>query len=385
MPSERNDPGTEDMSNRLHRRFALASLCASAALAGPAGAESAAPYSTDARVGRTIGYVVTSRQLAVNVVNDPVGAKTDCPAGTNDGPRQQFAKLHPDAGKRSVLDVLRREAQVWFPGQNPDAASAPALGPYHEPQGTIANGMNLDGKVKPTDFTSPAGEPGIDNQVYRAVGCIGFFRRPDGVNYYAVPLKLMPLHWNRSLIEITEVDSLSDDPAVTVHFYQGMDGLIRNAKGEPAPRGSIRINERWGKGFQFAVPGKIVGGVLTTEPIDLRLPDTNGHGEFTEQMMRGARLRLKLGSEKAEGLMAGYMDVDTMYYALARSWDTAHTSYGDLALQSYYAAVARHADGYPDATGRFTAISGAWEMKLVQSYVIHPDAQASVAMNDKQR
>ena len=374
---------------RLHRRIALAALGTGAALAGPvatpAMAEAAAPYSTSAVVNRTIGYVVTSRQLAVNPVDDPAGAKADCPQGNNDGPRQQFAKLHPDAEKRSVLDVLRREAQVWFPA---GSTTEPAvLGPYREPLGTVANGMNLDGKVKPVDFTSPAGELGIDNQVYRAVGCIGFFRRPDGVNYYAVPLKLMPLHWNRSLIEITEVDDLRNDPAVTVHFHQGLDGLIRNAKGDPAPRGSIRINQRWGKTFQFSVPGTIVDGVLTAGPVDVRLPDTNGHGEFTEQVMRGARLRLKLGSEEAEGLMAGYMDVNAMYYALARSWDTAHTAYGDLALQSYHAAVTRHADGYPDASGRFTAISGAWEMKLVQTFVVHPEAggQTAVALSGKPR
>ena len=42
-----------------------------------------------------------------------------------------------------------------------------------QPQVTsrIGDGFNLDGKVNATDFVSPEGEKGIDNNLYRAWGC----------------------------------------------------------------------------------------------------------------------------------------------------------------------------------------------------------------------
>ena len=51
---------------------------------------------------------------------------------------------------------------------NPWAADDPG-----QPQvtGRIGDGFNLDGKIKPTDFVSPDGEKGIDNNLYRAWGC----------------------------------------------------------------------------------------------------------------------------------------------------------------------------------------------------------------------
>ena len=51
---------------------------------------------------------------------------------------------------------------------NPFAAEDPG-----QPQVTsrIGDGFNLDGKIKATDFVSPDGEKGIDNNLYRAWGC----------------------------------------------------------------------------------------------------------------------------------------------------------------------------------------------------------------------
>src|SRR5258707_14193377 len=51
---------------------------------------------------------------------------------------------------------------------NPFAAEDPG-----QPQvnSRIGDGFNLDGKIKETDFVSPDGEKGIDNNLYRAWGC----------------------------------------------------------------------------------------------------------------------------------------------------------------------------------------------------------------------
>ncbi len=46
---------------------------------------------------RRIGYVMTHKYWAVY---ETEGAKTECPQGFNDGPREQFKKLFDDGKKR---------------------------------------------------------------------------------------------------------------------------------------------------------------------------------------------------------------------------------------------------------------------------------------------
>src|SRR5689334_22071142 len=58
---------------------------------------------------------------------------------------------------------------------NPFAAADPG---QPEVIGRIGDGLNLDGKIKATDFISPEGERGIDNALYRAWGCDAPFRNP---------------------------------------------------------------------------------------------------------------------------------------------------------------------------------------------------------------
>src|SRR5437763_1187864 len=104
---------------------------------------------------RSIGYVLTEEYWAIYQSSD---GKTECPNGLNDGPREQFRVLFPDDGtKRTYVGTaMARESEIWFPGTYNDPF------PFHEAQGKISYGLNLDGKIGPNDFTSPEGEKGID-------------------------------------------------------------------------------------------------------------------------------------------------------------------------------------------------------------------------------
>ena len=117
----------------------------------------------------TIGYVLTGRYWAVY---QTPGGKTECPQGMNDGPREQYKLLYPEDGKkRTLLEThLERESEVWFPSTSKEPY------PFYEPQGKIAIGLNLDGKIGANDFISPDGEEGIDNQLYRVTGCVAGYR-----------------------------------------------------------------------------------------------------------------------------------------------------------------------------------------------------------------
>jgi hypothetical protein len=318
-------------------------------------------------VNGTIAYVLTDRYWAVYENKD---SKVDCPDGMNDGPREQFKKLFPNDGKkRTVMETqLAREGYQWHPTTAPEAFA------FHEVQGKVSFGLNLDGKVGPNDFAGPDGEQGIDNQLYRVIGCIANYRTAGTI--YHFENEFMRRYDNdRVLIELSGVDSLKNDPDVTVTTYRGLDGLLTDATGTNAiPGGTQRIDMRWGKDYIQKLKGRIVDGILITEPADrIEIPwgvtfNTSGY-----QVFRGMRLKLKLTPQAAEGVLAGYVDVDSFTYHLNTSWSTHHHSYGQLSSPSEYRAMRRLADGYPDPkTGANTAISSAVTVKFAQVFARHP-------------
>ena len=321
---------------------------------------------------RTIGFVMTNKNIAT--YQSPDG-KTECPNGLNDGPREQFKTLYPDDGKhRTFIETqLEREGQIW----NPTLDAEPKL-PFKEVQGKIAIGLNLDGKVGPNDFASPTGEKGIDNQMYRVVGCVANYRGPDGSYRHFIEDYMQKFNYNRFLVELTNVDSLVNDNDVNVTLYRGRDSLTQDASGAFTSGGTQRVDYRWGKQFIYHLHGKIENGVLTTEPMDVTYPESQHRG-VPYLAVHAWRLAVHLTPESAEGLMAGYTDIERFYNTLGQNWSTHHRSYGGESMPSEYRAMRKNADGYPDpVTGANTAISTAWEVKFSQVFITH-DQEKSVA------
>src|SRR5690606_36561852 len=100
-----------------------------------------------------------------------------------------------------------------------------------------------------------------------------------------------------------------NDDAVTVTFYRGQDRLLTDATGNKIMAGgSQRIDTRWGRKLIQQTRGKIVDGVLTTEPLaEVIIPWMN-LGVPTFQLIRDLQVQLNLTAENAEGLVAGYAD-----------------------------------------------------------------------------
>lgn len=320
---------------------------------------------------RRIGYAMTHRYWSVY---ETPGAKVECPEGFNQGPREQFKALFGDGKQRSVVEAqLKREGEQWHP------TTAPESFRFLEAQGKVAYGLNLDGRIGAEDFDSPDGEHGIDNQLYRVIGCIATYRAGGAFNHFE-NLFMRTFDSSRIVIEVTDVDDLKNDSDVTVTTYRGTNSLLQDATGEGfIPGGTQTVDLRWGKEYVSRLKGKIVDGVLTTQPADrVLLPwasafDTSGHHVF-----RGLQLRLKVTPESAEGLLAGYVDVKSFNHHLNTSWSTHHHSYGQLSSPSQYKAMSRLADGYPDPqTGRNTALSAAVTVKFTQVYVQQPEGETS--------
>jgi len=327
----------------------------------------------DAPPDGRIGYVMTNLFWSVYQTD---GAKEECPRGFNDGPREQFAKLFPNHEAMSVEESqLRQEIETWQPTTEPDGFE------FLEVEGRYSYGLDLDGETGPNDFVHPDGTEGIDNEVYRAVGCIIGFRGPDGVEYIFQDKAIIDERYNRMMIELTGVDSLENDPSVEVSLYRGLDRLLTDATGlSVMPGGSQRVDTRWGGSLIRHTTGRIEDGVLRTEPIDevvipwqnLRVPSVH--------RIHDLRFELELTPTGANGLVAGFADVDTWYKQLIRNDSTHHLSNGQISGISLYKALMRLADAYPDPdTGANTAISTALDVKMAQVFIVHPDEASANA------
>ena len=346
--------------------LAIAAVIATTAALASAAAEVAA--NGGALRDGTIAYVTTDLFWSVYQTPD---ARQECPRGFNDGPREQFEQLYPAHEFLSVEQTqLKQEIETWHPTTEPDGFE------FLEVEGDLSWGLDLDGEVGPNDFVHPDGTPGIDNEVYRAVGCIIGFRGPDGVEYIFQNKALVDERYNRMMIEISGIDDLQNDDEVTVTWYRGLDRLLTDATGlKVMPGGTQRVDARWGKSLIRQTRGKIVDSVLTTEPIEELVFPWQNLSVPSVHRFRDARLQLTLSAEGATGLLAGYADVDTWYYQLIRNDSTHHLSNGQISGISLYKALRRLADAHPDPeTGDNTAISTALDIKMSQVFVLHPQS-----------
>jgi hypothetical protein len=344
-----------------------ASLSADGTASKPGSASGAA-----APPNRTVAYVLTEREEAIYQAKDKDGKETnaECPEGLYEyGVREQFAAKFPQIpDKKWTLaeSSLAMEAEIWFPNTTPDKFT------FREVKGDISYGVNLDGKVKPSDFTSPDGKPGIDNQFYRAVGCIPSYREGSSqLVFYNEYLE--GKQFNRTIIQLTGVDSLENDDEVTVTTYRGLDPLVRDALGNFQVDATQRADLVYGQEFVSTSKAKIVNGVLmTTQSADFVWPNEN-HTDASTELMHDAHFELKLTPEKMEGVIGGYVDVESAYRAMIKRYGTHQISYGRLAAASLYKVMRRLADGYPDpATNENTAISSALKVAGIRVNLVFP-------------
>lgn len=314
-----------------------------------------------------IGYVLTERHWAIHQTD---GAGEECPEGFNIGPREQFEALYP---KQEGMVRTEVDTRLQYEGRrfHRDLSEEPF--PFHDAEGAIAYGVNLDGETDADDFLGVDGEEGVDNQLHRALGCIPIYRGPDGAFYHFSNLFMYGNAYNRWLIEITDVDDLENDPQVEVTFSRGLNDLVTDASGTGfVAGGTQRVDERWGQSFIQRVNGRIDDGVLTTEPTDrTKFPWSFPGIGGGFHIFRDFQLRLALTPDTAEGVLAGYADVEQFNHRLNRNWTTHHQSYGNLSAPSLYRAMKRLADGHPDPeTGENTTISSAVNIRMHQVYIL---------------
>jgi len=255
-------------------------------------------------------------------------------------------------------------------------------------EGTVSYGMNMDGTTdghatpktcKHTKFTGVDGEPNIDNQMYRLLGCVygwhfyGQYQDNANVNRKTTGFGI-------NIIEISGVDDPRNDPDVTVNWYHAIDQYALDAHGDFTPYASYRIEMRDGKSpYGAPAKGKIVDGVLTTEPANMVLP-WYGNYSWMDSKFRDLKLRLKVADDgkSAKGMVAAYYDVDQLMYYITGLGVVSYSAQSNC--PSIYVAAHQLADGYPDPkTGECTALSAAYNFDAVAAFAIHPDMTAKQA------
>jgi len=332
----------------------------------------------------TLGFVITLWNLA----SYETRFVDECPEGLNVGYDEYWwrglsktdrAKF-TDNGLKSRLEryfnAIRRGPNGEDVCMNPTAVKDP---PLRLVEGDKAIGMDLDGKdgvaagrsCPHREFTGLDGTRGVDNQLYRLLGCVYGFRSYGQVEANE--------NENRksngkgmTLIEITGVDDPRNDPEVVVNFYRSIDLYTLDGSGRFLPHGSYRIDMHAGKPrYGSSVRGKIENGVLTTVPGDVNLP-FYGNYTYQNRLFRDLRLRMTIGpnGDSAEGMAAGYLGVNDLMFYVGSIGPIQSTTISNC--PSIHVAAHEIADGHPNPqTGECTTLSSAFVFKAVSAFVVH--------------
>ena len=157
------------------------------------------------------------------------------------------------------------------------------------------------------EFVSPTGEPGVDNQFYRAVACNTAWRgRGEGFGD-----AVGELHWTEfpAVILVRGVESWRNDPEVEVVIAASTSRAPVDATRNIVDGGSLTMTAD--PRYRSVVKGRIADGVLTTDPTNLVLPRHWVGASGGEFILNHARIRARLTAEGAlKGEAGGYRPID---------------------------------------------------------------------------
>ncbi len=335
----------------------------------------------------TLGFVVANFNNAIYETQ----FMDECPEGPAVGNDEYWWRGLSRADKDKltknglVQPVDRRPTAILRGPKGEDVCWNPLIvkdPPLRTVQGKVSYGFDLDGrsdgKATPKscahqNFTSERGTPGVDNQMYRLLGCHYGWRHNGVLDTFGNEERR---NSGRGvvLMEITGVTDPRNSPDVRVTFYRAADPFSIDASGRILPYASYRVDSNAGKPrYGATARGKITNGVLTTEPIDANLP-YYANGSYAEIQLRDMRLSMDLAVNaegKVNGLLGGYYDFDKWWEYMNKVEFLAAT--GDWSCPALFVAAKELADGYPDPkTGECTAISSAFKFDALPAFVIHP-------------
>jgi len=247
-----------------------------------------------------------------------------------------------------------------------------------QPQVTsrIGDGFNLDGKIKASDFVSPDGERGIDNNLYRAWGCDAPWRGNGNATLDLRANDKMQEGLYTMVIRISGNQDPMNDSDATVEIGYSPDKIVKDARGGIAVDYSYRILQA----AQYTkLKAKIKNGVVETEQVEhLHTPriawfyDQTGDTNFTK-----GKIKLNIAADglSGTGLLGGYRNWRELYTENTFAQDGGQQGIREHEDHvSLYFALRRNADGmYNEKTGKYDGISSVYRIKMASAYVVDPD------------
>lgn len=403
--------------------FVMRYVGAAAALGGmPAfalsGAGLAAESQNAAFPDGKAGFVVSHIAYALSKDASETGA---CPDGMSSGyanPGDVFV-AKPDLAQQpgELEDAYNRRVygqSMNDPGtknlcQNPELGkpdpnyrtvsgpNVPADGIDLDGQDSRANGRPAPGTCPHDDFRGTNGERGIDNQFFRVVGCNKSFQSTGQSNTYEI--EMYTGSWG-ILITMKGVHDLKNDKDVEVGIYANADPIQLSPNRTALTNATYAIDQD--PRFQATTHGRIVNGVLTTDPVDVRF-HWIVNSIHLERPLKDARLRMTFTVDGGmEGILAGYTPIEAMYdyqFGFRNGLDAKGgaaplrlrtvSSIGASRVLGYtcngaYYALKKFADGNKDPqTGQCTSISTQYRIKAIPAFVVDTPTESVNSNLDK--
>ncbi|CAN7267401.1 hypothetical protein LJR225_001302 [Phenylobacterium sp. LjRoot225] len=323
----------------------------------------------------------------------PIADSSDdqCPK-LNSKPSQAdyYALMSPEraAAQRALLKDKGGADTRYLPYRGPDEMNVTMLPGivadpgFVAPTTNAARGFDLDGADgsgppppgtrKHRNYVSPDGQKGVDNQLFTVQGCIEGWRRKGFLPM--ISNELRRAGGLSILVEVSGIDNELNDDDVAVTLMYSTDPMKRDGTSKIVLGDyTFRVTEDAAYAQDFArFRGKIVGGVVTTEPLK-RIHLHEGPAGISWSLA-SARMQLRLLPDGGvSAMLGGYRDWRTFLgAAFFRSSDYENTI--GFQAPGMYNAVKRAADGLQDpVTGEFTGISAAYEMEGLPAFI--PKAQ----------
>lgn len=298
--------------------------------------------------------------------------------------RQQVAdwrrKMMAGEDVKDLYAIVMKRGRVDGKPVNPYTNPASVMD-LHMPglDGKQGFGFDLDGKGpdQPGSFEDPeTKQRGVDNNLYRAVGCTRAFRgslegRPTYYAWSWGQLKDSQPAW---LITIEGAD-LSKDGPVTVAINRAYEYLRSNSDGSPRFDMAYRVDPDPRSHNKFQ--GELRDGTVTlAEHGKLRL--LRNPLVAPEFELKSVHLRLQFEADRsARGFVGGYQPWRPIYWGIAGlGFGGEQQVTGDI--PGFYHLLKRYADADPDpATGQNESISATYYFEAVPAFVqpAEPDAQ----------
>lgn len=299
--------------------------------------------------------------------------------GLINAPNGQNLCMHPEAGAPDPNHHVVTGANVETEGGiDLDGRQASSSGPAAA--GTCAH----------DDFHGANGERGVDNQFYRAVGCLNSFQPTGASNLFAI--EMLTGSWG-VLITLDGVDDIRNDNDVQVGIFANSDPIALSPTRAPLTNATYQRDPD--SRFSARTRGRIENGVLTTDPVDVRMRYVVNSMRL-ERFLSGARMRVEIGDDGSlRGFLAGYSPVDEIYdtqFAFRNGRDgtgelapeglragsaTGYALTTGHSCNGVYYALRQLADGDRDPnSGACTSISTQYRISAAPAFVVEQEDSA---------